>query len=299
MIKLTFPQLAVACFCSFRFNLCKMGRKPCCDKVGLKRGAWSIEEDRMLMNFIHSNGIKCWRLVPKLAGLLRCGKSCRLRWMNYLRPDLKRGAFSEAEEDQLVDLHSRLGNRWSKIAAHFPGRTDNEIKNHWNTRIKRKLKFLGLDPEGHKPPIEPAEDCDAKENPFAAMKDVVGDINVELKLLENPVSKEETRIDHHHSCSDQNTSSKALREDSDSGWSSFPSHTDLQSDSCLSRSMEESAAWSNEWPNYVKYLAHSLSRHTILSGEIQRSAKILAASNTLPSPYQKKALQKFLLFALK
>ncbi|KAB2610115.1 myb-related protein 315-like [Pyrus ussuriensis x Pyrus communis] len=128
-----------------------MGRQPCCDKVGLKRGPWTIEEDHKLMNFILNNGIHCWRMVPKLAGLLRCGKSCRLRWINYLRPDLKRGAFTEAEENEMIQLHSCLGNRWSKIASHFPGRTDNEIKNHWNTRIKKTLKHLGLDPLTHKP----------------------------------------------------------------------------------------------------------------------------------------------------
>ncbi|KAJ9152792.1 hypothetical protein P3X46_026313 [Hevea brasiliensis] len=128
-----------------------MGRQPCCDKIGLKRGPWTIEEDHKLMNFILNNGIHCWRMVPKLAGLLRCGKSCRLRWINYLRPDLKRGSFTEMEENQIIQLHSRLGNRWSKIASHFPGRTDNEIKNHWNTRIKKKLKQLGLDPVTHKP----------------------------------------------------------------------------------------------------------------------------------------------------
>ncbi|XP_042499505.1 myb-related protein 315-like [Macadamia integrifolia] len=128
-----------------------MGRKPCCEKVGLKRGPWTVDEDHKLMTFILNNGIHCWRLVPKLAGLMRCGKSCRLRWINYLRPDLKRGAFSEIEEDQIIQLHARLGNRWSKIAAHLPGRTDNEIKNHWNTRIKKKMKDLGLDPSTHKP----------------------------------------------------------------------------------------------------------------------------------------------------
>ncbi|KAK4282290.1 hypothetical protein QN277_013686 [Acacia crassicarpa] len=128
-----------------------MGRRPCCDKVGLKRGPWTIDEDHKLINFILSNGIHCWRMVPKLAGLLRCGKSCRLRWINYLRPDLKRGGFTETEEDQIIQLHSRLGNRWSKIAAHFPGRTDNEIKNHWNTRIKKKMKLMGLDPLTHTP----------------------------------------------------------------------------------------------------------------------------------------------------
>uniref|UniRef100_A0A0A0L8Q2 Uncharacterized protein n=1 Tax=Cucumis sativus TaxID=3659 RepID=A0A0A0L8Q2_CUCSA len=88
-----------------------MVRQPCCNKVGLKRGPWTVEEDHKLMNFILNNGIHCWRLVPKLAGLLRCGKSCRLRWINYLRPDLKRGAFTETEENQIIHLHSLLGNR--------------------------------------------------------------------------------------------------------------------------------------------------------------------------------------------
>ncbi|KAK9271598.1 hypothetical protein L1049_001960 [Liquidambar formosana] len=128
-----------------------MGRQPCCDKVGLKKGPWTADEDKKLINFILTNGQCCWRAVPKLAGLLRCGKSCRLRWTNYLRPDLKRGLLSESEEQMVIDLHAQLGNRWSKIASHLPGRTDNEIKNHWNTHIKKKLKKMGIDPLTHKP----------------------------------------------------------------------------------------------------------------------------------------------------
>ncbi|KAK7276231.1 hypothetical protein RIF29_17368 [Crotalaria pallida] len=128
-----------------------MGRQPCCDKVGLKKGPWTADEDKKLINFILTNGQCCWRAVPKLAGLLRCGKSCRLRWINYLRPDLKRGLLSEFEEKMVIDLHAQLGNRWSKIASHLPGRTDNEIKNHWNTHIKKKLKKMGIDPATHKP----------------------------------------------------------------------------------------------------------------------------------------------------
>ncbi|XP_073151621.1 transcription factor MYB17-like [Henckelia pumila] len=128
-----------------------MGRQPCCDKVGLKKGPWTGEEDQKLINFILTNGQCCWRAVPKLAGLLRCGKSCRLRWTNYLRPDLKRGLLSEYEEKMVIDLHAKLGNRWSKIASHLPGRTDNEIKNHWNTHIKKKLKKMGIDPLTHQP----------------------------------------------------------------------------------------------------------------------------------------------------
>ncbi|CAN1351624.1 MYB-like transcription factor ODO1 [Linum perenne] len=87
-----------------------MGRKPCCEKVGLKRGAWTPEEDQKLINFILTNGQCCWRALPKLAG--SCGKSCRLRWINYLRPDVKRGLLSEAEENIVIDLHAKLGNRY-------------------------------------------------------------------------------------------------------------------------------------------------------------------------------------------
>ncbi|KAL1355031.1 hypothetical protein HN51_007056 [Arachis hypogaea] len=128
-----------------------MGRQPCCDKVGVKKGPWTSEEDKKLMNFIMSNGQCCWRTVPKLAGLKRCGKSCRLRWTNYLRPDLKRGLLTHSEEQLVIDLHARLGNRWSKIASRLPGRTDNEIKNHWNTHIKKKLLKMGIDPVTHEP----------------------------------------------------------------------------------------------------------------------------------------------------
>ena len=92
-----------------------MGRQPCCDKLGVKRGPWTAEEDRKLISFILSNGHCCWRAVPKLAGLLRCGKSCRLRWTNYLRPDLKRGLLTDAEEQVVIDLHAKLGNRYACI----------------------------------------------------------------------------------------------------------------------------------------------------------------------------------------
>ncbi|KAG0484794.1 hypothetical protein HPP92_008675 [Vanilla planifolia] len=128
-----------------------MGRQPCCDKLRVKKGPWTAEEDKKLVAFILGNGHCSWRAVPKLAGLLRCGKSCRLRWTNYLRPDLKRGLLTDAEEQLVIDLHSRLGNRWSKIASKLPGRTDNEIKNHWNTHIKKKLIRMGIDPVTHKP----------------------------------------------------------------------------------------------------------------------------------------------------
>ncbi|WRX19884.1 SANT/Myb domain - like 10 [Theobroma cacao] len=116
-----------------------MGRSPCCEKVGLKRGRWTAEEDEALTKYIQLNGEGSWKSLPKNAGLLRCGKSCRLRWINYLRPDLKRGNFTAQEEETIVKLHSTLGNRWSLIAAELPGRTDNEIKNYWKTHLRRKI----------------------------------------------------------------------------------------------------------------------------------------------------------------
>nr|AEC32978.1 transcription factor MYB3 [Fagopyrum tataricum] len=128
-----------------------MGRSPCCEKSHTNKGAWSPEEDRILIDYIKLHGQGCWRSLPKSAGLLRCGKSCRLRWTNYLRPDLKRGNFTEEEDKLIIKLHSLLGNKWSLIAGRLHGRTDNEIKNYWNTHIKRKLVNRGLDPQTHKP----------------------------------------------------------------------------------------------------------------------------------------------------
>ncbi|KAM3224851.1 hypothetical protein ACQJBY_057923 [Aegilops geniculata] len=128
-----------------------MGRSPCCDENGLKKGPWTSEEDQKLTDYIEKHGHGSWRALPKLAGLNRCGKSCRLRWTNYLRPDIKRGKFTPEEEQTILQLHSVLGNKWSAIAKHLPGRTDNEIKNFWNTHLKKKLIQMGFDPMTHRP----------------------------------------------------------------------------------------------------------------------------------------------------
>ncbi|XP_074590531.1 transcription factor MYB93-like [Curcuma longa] len=128
-----------------------MGRSPSCDENGLKKGPWTPEEDQKLIHYIKKHGHGSWRALPKLAELNRCGKSCRLRWTNYLRPDIKRGKFSPEEEETILSLHAILGNKWSAIASHLPGRTDNEIKNFWNTHLKKKLIQMGFDPMTHRP----------------------------------------------------------------------------------------------------------------------------------------------------
>ncbi|KAL7086835.1 hypothetical protein ACP275_13G026300 [Erythranthe tilingii] len=131
-----------------------MGRSPCCDKSALKKGPWTPEEDAKLTHHIQMHGPGNWRTLPKIAGLERCGKSCRLRWTNYLRPDIKRGRFSFEEEETIIQLHSVLGNKWSAIAARLPGRTDNEIKNYWNTHIRKRLLRMGIDPVTHAPRLD-------------------------------------------------------------------------------------------------------------------------------------------------
>ncbi|KAI9106454.1 hypothetical protein K1719_021982 [Acacia pycnantha] len=103
-----------------------------------KREAWTAHEDKILASYIRSHGEGKWQNIPKRTGLRRCGKSCRLRWMNYLRPDIKRGNITEDEEDLILRLHNLLGNRWSLIAGRLPGRTDNEIKNYWNSNLAKR-----------------------------------------------------------------------------------------------------------------------------------------------------------------
>ncbi|XP_074578695.1 transcription factor MYB1-like [Curcuma longa] len=109
-------------------------------KLGFNRGCWTAAEDKILLDYVAAHGVGKWGKVPKASGLNRCPRSCRLRWLNYLRPDIKRGNISDDEEDLIIRLHNLLGNRWSLIAGRLPGRTDNEIKNYWNTVLKKKLK---------------------------------------------------------------------------------------------------------------------------------------------------------------
>ncbi|KAK4769022.1 hypothetical protein SAY86_027172 [Trapa natans] len=117
-----------------------MGRAPCCDKANVKKGPWSPEEDATLRSYMETHGGAAdnWIALPKKAGLRRCGKSCRLRWLNYLRPNIKHGSFTEEEDSIIMRLYNEIGSRWSVIASQMPGRTDNDVKNYWNTKLKKR-----------------------------------------------------------------------------------------------------------------------------------------------------------------
>ncbi|KAI4322604.1 hypothetical protein L6164_022281 [Bauhinia variegata] len=148
-----------------------MARTPSRDKSGLKKGTWTPEEDRKLIAYVTRYGYWNWRQLPRFAGLERCGKSCRLRWMNYLRPNIKRGNYTQEEEDTIIRLHAELGNKWSAIADHLPGRTDNEIKNHWHTTLKKRIQQESVVHENsqvskskEQSPVESSEEIDTMQN---------------------------------------------------------------------------------------------------------------------------------------
>ncbi|XP_020227457.1 transcription factor MYB78 [Cajanus cajan] len=115
------------------------------EEMAIKKGPWTEEEDSVLINYVNVHGEGHWNSLARSAGLKRTGKSCRLRWLNYLRPNVRRGNITLQEQLLILDLHSRWGNRWAKIAEQLPGRTDNEIKNYWRTRVVKQAKQLKCD----------------------------------------------------------------------------------------------------------------------------------------------------------
>ncbi|KAJ7976913.1 MYB transcription factor [Quillaja saponaria] len=151
-----------------------MGRAPCCDKANVKKGPWSPEEDEKLKEYIEKYGTGGnWIALPQKAGLKRCGKSCRLRWLNYLRPNIKHGEFSDDEDRIICSLFASIGSRWSIIAAQLPGRTDNDIKNYWNTKLKKKL--IGIIPQSQRKPHQSNfssmfQTCSSSSSPPSSFK---------------------------------------------------------------------------------------------------------------------------------
>nr|QSD99747.1 MYB family transcription factor [Melilotus albus] len=114
-----------------------MVRAPFYDKNGVKKGAWSRDEDSRLSDYIQKHGHSNWRQLPKLVWI-----SCRLRWLNYLKPNLKHGNYTSEEEETIIKLHHQLGNKWSLIAENLTGRTDHEIKNYWHSYLKKCSKSI-------------------------------------------------------------------------------------------------------------------------------------------------------------
>ncbi|KAK4488541.1 hypothetical protein RD792_004305 [Penstemon davidsonii] len=114
------------------------------DEMGdIKKGPWKAEEDEVLINHVKKYGPRDWSSIRSKGLLQRTGKSCRLRWVNKLRPNLKNGVkFSAEEERTVIDLQAQFGNKWAKIATYLHGRTDNDVKNFWSSRQKRLKRIL-------------------------------------------------------------------------------------------------------------------------------------------------------------
>ncbi|GKV47092.1 hypothetical protein SLEP1_g54020 [Rubroshorea leprosula] len=149
--------------------------------LGVRKGAWTEEEDDLLKRCIQRYGEGRWHQVPVKAGLNRCRKSCRLRWLNYLKPNIKRGKFEDDEVDLIIRLHKLLGNRWTLIAGRLPGRTANDVKNYWNSHIRKTVGYCTK--KGHKDDQKTAQIKVIKPKPWTLPRRLAGPSKPENEIL--------------------------------------------------------------------------------------------------------------------
>ncbi|XP_010532312.1 PREDICTED: myb-related protein 306 [Tarenaya hassleriana] len=206
-----------------------MGRPPCSENTDVKKGPWTPEEDIILVSYVQEHGPGNWRMVPENTGLLRCSKSCRLRWTNYLRPGIKRGNFTENEEKIIIHLQALLGNRWAAIASYLPQRTDNDVKNFWNTHLKKKLQKLQSDTE---------EPCNRPKRRFPDKgqweRKLQTDINMAKKALREALSLDNKQTSTHQPSSSTPTTYASSEENISrllQGWTRKSSGLHLQANS--------------------------------------------------------------------
>ncbi|KAE9612677.1 hypothetical protein Lal_00005920 [Lupinus albus] len=247
-----------------------MGRPPCCDKSNVKRGLWTPEEDAKILAYVSNHGTGNWTLVPKKAGLNRCGKSCRLRWTNYLRPDLKHDGFTPQEEMLIINLHAAIGSRWSLIARRLPGRTDNDVKNYWNTKLRKKLMKMGIDPVTHKPVSQVLSDLGSISTFPNTNNNQMSFVNNDLmknmlptrtepygsqysSITTNASAKKNTKVDQIHSLEHQyHVFSEASSSNSSSTSSNIERLSSTQSYSCQNPQAQITTPCSSfEWSEFL------------------------------------------------
>ncbi|RWR76816.1 transcription factor MYB59 [Cinnamomum micranthum f. kanehirae] len=204
-----------------------------------RKGPWTEQEDLQLMHVVGHFGERRWDFIAKVSGLNRTGKSCRLRWVNYLHPGLKRERMTPQEEHLVIELHSKWGNRWSRIARKLPGRTDNEIKNYWRTHTRKKAQERK---QAMSPPSSassysfspPSSNCQFPSPNIPAAKVVDARQKVETGKFKMNCDK--------GSCASLTTQGKEIQEESGIGYSmeQIWKEIDSKSDQMASDAVDES-----------------------------------------------------------